>query len=108
MLDECLLSGARFAREVARAAWESGLSVRAAVCAGEGAIFEDASEQQSFATPASARAAQLLSRLRKGAHSALAIEGAGPLLLEQLRLRLQGWELEPGSEGEPVIFRPVK
>ena len=70
-VEDGLVSAARFAREVLQATFEDGVSARAAVCAGEGELFDDASGQVAVATPASARAAALLD------HSARSGPGEG-------------------------------
>jgi len=104
--DEGLIAGARFAREVARAAWEHGIAVRAAVCAGLGGAFDDANGRAALALSTPAQAEALLGRLRAGpARPALAVAGAQGLLIEQLRLRLSGWELDEGASAECAIWR---
>lgn len=92
--DEPLIGAARFAREVAHAALEQGVVVRAAVCAGEGVVFQDATGRPSVASPAAARAAELLEQARPLAQgrALLAVDGAAALLLTRLGQRLPGWE----------------
>ncbi|MGZ6143850.1 MAG: hypothetical protein ACXWLM_10965, partial [Myxococcales bacterium] len=108
--EEPLLSAARFALEVARGAQEHGISVRAAACAGEGAVFEDVNGHLSVASPAAACAGDLLTALRSrsGRRSAFALLGASPLLVTLLGQRLSGWETSPeGPEGATVWVGPA-
>jgi hypothetical protein len=102
--DEGLVSGVRFAREVARAALESGVSVRASVCAGEGSVFEDANGRPALASPATARASLLLASLRTGpSRPVIAVEGAVGLLRERLQARLREWTAE--AIDSSTVFR---
>jgi hypothetical protein len=104
--DEGLVGGTRFAREVARAAFEQGVVVRAVVCAGEGAVYDDASGRPALASPATVRAAELLAVIRQGpAVPTIAVDGAGGLLLELLRQRLADWELDPAGPSGCVVWR---
>jgi len=68
--------------------------VRAAVCAGDGAVFEDVNGRAAVASPASRRASELLGLARAIApdRPAFALEGASELVLTLLGQRLTGWE----------------
>jgi len=102
--DEGLVSGVRFARELTKAALETGISLRAAVCAGEGAVYEDAEGRHGLASPATARALDLLALLRGGpARPAIAVDGAVGLVRERVQQRLRGWTAEPLDSS--TIFR---
>src|SRR5207237_7218400 len=102
--DEGLVSGVRFARELTGAALEAGLSLRAAVSAGEGAVYEDAEGRHGLASPATARALQLLALLRDGAtRPAIAVDGAVGLVRERVQQRLRGWTAEHTDSS--TIFR---
>ena len=102
--DESLVSGVRFARELSRAALETGISLRAAVCAGEGAVYEDAEGRHGLATQATARAWELLASLRGGpARPAIAVDGAVGLVRERVQQRLRDWTAEPADSS--TIFR---
>lgn len=102
--DEGLTGAARFAREVARAAFERGIVLHGAICAGEGEVFEDANRRPGLASPALARAYELLLRLRgTGSSPALIVDGATGLVLERLQQRLPGWAVQ--IEADCVIFR---
>ena len=92
--DEALLSAGRFAQEVARAALERGIRVRAVVSVGEGTVFEEVNGRTAVASPSIARASVLLSHLRRlhPHRAAFAVEGASPLLATALGQRLLGWE----------------
>ena len=105
-VDEGLVNAARFAREVAGAALEHGVAVRAAICAGEGAVFEDSAGRPALASPASPRCSELLARLRAGAPGpAIAIEAPEGLVLERLRQRLAGWDPDPSAPPGCAIWR---
>ena len=101
--DEALLSAARFAHEVARGARQHGLVVRAAICLGEGAVYEDVNGQPAVASPVAARAAALLQEVRKAPGTAFAIEGASALLLSLLDQRLTGWRRGEGPLGSALF-----
>jgi hypothetical protein len=102
--DEGLVSGVRFARELTGAALEAGLSLRAAVCAGEGVVYEDAEGRHGLASPATARALELLASLRGGpAGPAIAVDGAVGLVRERVQGRLRGWTAEQVDSSS--IFR---
>ncbi len=92
--DEALQSATRFAQEVARSALAHGIVVRAAACAGEGWVYEEASGKPSVVSPAAARVNQLLAGARAAApgRPAFALEGASALLVSVLGQRLAGWE----------------
>jgi hypothetical protein len=93
--DEGLTGATRFARELVRAALEYGVVVHGAICAGEGEVFEDANCASGIASPALARAYELLLRLRdRGTTPTLAIGGAQGLVLERVQQRLAGWKME--------------
>ena len=106
-LQEGMISVARFAREVAAASLEHGVIVRGAICAGGGAVFEDAGGQANLASPSHARATDLLKRLQAGPPCpALAIEAVPAALLDRIQQRLPGWKLETaGEENAPAIWR---
>jgi len=102
--DEGLVSGVRFARELTRAALETGLSLRAAVVAGQGAVYEDAEGRHGLASEATARAWELLTSLRGGpAGPAIAVDGAVGLVRERVQQRLRDWSAEPADSS--TIFR---
>jgi len=102
--DEGLVSGVRFARELIRAAVEWGLTLRAAVCAGEGGVYEDAEGRPGLASPATARAWELLTALRGGPEgTAIAVDGAVGLVRERVQQRLRDWTAE--SSDSSTIFR---
>jgi hypothetical protein len=102
--DEGLVSGVRFARELTKAALETGISLRSAVCSGEGAVYEDAEGRHGLASPATARALDLLAVLRAGpARPAIAVDGAVGLVRERVQQRLRGWSAEPLDSS--TIFR---
>jgi hypothetical protein len=102
--DEGLVSGVRFARELIRAAVEWGLTLRAAVCAGEGGVYEDAEGRPGLASPATARAWELLNSVRGGPEgSAIAVDGAVGLVRERVQQRLRDWTAE--SSDSSTIFR---
>ena len=95
-LDAALFSAARFAQEVARSALDHGVVVRAAVCAGEGELFEDVNGVPSVTSPAARRAAELLAAARaiSPGRPAFALEGASELVARLLGQRLAGWQRE--------------
>ncbi|HWE24139.1 MAG TPA: hypothetical protein VG496_09385, partial [Myxococcales bacterium] len=104
--EEGLVGGTRFAREVARAAFEQGVVVRAVVCAGEGAVYDDASRRAALASPAMVRAAELLAVIRQGpAVPTIAVNGVTGLLLELLQQRLAEWELDPEGPSGCAVWR---
>jgi hypothetical protein len=93
--DEGLTGATRFARELIRSALEHGVVVHGAICAGEGDVFVDANGHAGLASPALARAYELLLRLRRrGATPVLSIGGAQGLVLERVQQRLAGWKME--------------
>ena len=95
-----------FAREVARASFEHGVVVRAVVCAGEGAMYEDAAGRLGLAAPANVRAAELLAIIRQGpAVPTIAVDGAKGLLVERLQQRLAGWELDRDGPDEAAVWK---
>jgi hypothetical protein len=109
-LDEALQSAGRFAQEVARSALEHGIVVRAAACAGEGQIFEDAAGRPAVVSPAASRVQELLAAARTAApgRPAFALEGASSLLVSLLGQRLAGWEKAPeGPEGAALWIGPA-
>jgi hypothetical protein len=93
-LEAALFSAARFAQEIARSALDQGVIVRAAVCAGEGVVFEDVNGRPAVASKASRRATDLLAAARAIApdRPAFALEGASELVVTLLGQRLSGWE----------------
>jgi hypothetical protein len=104
--DEGLVGAARFAREVARTSFEYGVAVRAVVCAGEGAVYGDASGRPGLASAATVRAAELLAVIRGGpAVPTIAVDGGKGLLLERLKQRLAGWELDPDGPAGCAVWR---
>ena len=104
--DEGLVGAARFAREVARASMEHGVVVRAVVCAGEGAVYDDAAGRLNLASRATVRAAELLATIRQGpAVPTIAVDGAKSLLVERLQQRLAGWQLDPDGPQGCVVWR---
>ncbi|HYZ87847.1 MAG TPA: hypothetical protein VE620_00995, partial [Myxococcales bacterium] len=106
--EEGLVGGTRFAREVARAAVEQGVVVRAVVCAGEGAVYDDASGRPSLASPAMVRAAELLAVIRQGpAVPTIAVDGVTGLMLERLQQRLADWDLDPAGPAGCALWRLV-
>src|SRR3954468_9618216 len=108
-LDAALFSAARFAQEIARSALDQGVVVRAAVCVGEGAVFEDVNGRVAVASPASRRAAELLATARAIApdRAAFALEGASELVATLLTQRLAGWERAPdGPAGTTIWLGP--
>jgi hypothetical protein len=107
--DEGLVGAARFAREVARASFEHGVVVRAVVCCGEGAVYDDAAGHPGLASRATVRAAELLATIRQGpAVPTIAVDGAKNLLLERLQQRLAGWELDPDGPAGCAVWRLPK
>jgi hypothetical protein len=97
--DEGLTGATRFARELMRAALEHGVVVHGAICGGEGDVFVDANGHAGLASPALARAYELLLRLRRrGAAPILSIAGAQGLVLERVQQRLAGWKMELESD----------
>jgi len=104
--DEGLVGGSRFAREVARTALEHGVVVRGVVCAGEGAVYDDAVGRPSLASPATVRAAEILAIIRQGpAVPTIAVDGATGLLLERLQQRLADWQLDPSPPAGCAVWR---
>ena len=108
-VEAALFSAARFAQEIARSSLDQGVIVRAAVCAGEGVLFEDVNGRSAVASPASRRAADLLAAAREIApdRAAFALEGASELVVALLGQRLTGWERAPGGpDGTAVWLGP--
>jgi hypothetical protein len=104
--DEGLVGGSRFAREVARSALEHGVVVRAVVCAGEGAVYDDALGRPALASPATVRAAEILATIRQGpAVPTIAVDGATGLLLERLQQRLADWQLDASPPAGCAVWR---
>jgi hypothetical protein len=102
--DEGLVSGVRFARELTRAVLEVGVSLRTAVVAGEGAVYEDADGRHGLASPATARAWDLLGSLRNGpARPSMIVDGAVGLVRERVQQRLRDWTAETADS--TTIFR---
>jgi hypothetical protein len=97
--EDGLVSAARFAREVAQATSEDGLVLRAAVCAGDGELFLDAAGLHAVASPASARAVELLGesarRCPEGAF--IAFEELPEGLRERVGQRVRGFSASTGS-----------
>jgi len=109
-VEAALFSAARFAQEIARSSLDQGVVVRAAVCAGEGVLFEDVNGRSAVASPASRRAADLLEAAREIApdRAAFALEGASELVVTLLGQRLTGWERAPeGPDGTAVWLGPL-
>lgn len=109
--DAALFSAARFAQEIARSAFDHGVVVRAAVCIGEGAVFEDVNGKPAVASPAGRRASELLAAVRaiSPKRPALALEGASELVVTLLGQRLTGWErAEGGPAGAATWLGPAR
>ena len=107
--DEGLVGAARFAREVAKASLEYGVVVRAVVCTGEGAMYDDAGGRPGLAAAATIRAAELLAVIRGGpAVPTIAVDGAKGLMLERLQQRLAGWEMDPEGPPGATVWRLQK
>ncbi|HET9754127.1 MAG TPA: hypothetical protein VFP52_14235, partial [Myxococcales bacterium] len=109
--DAALFSAARFAQEIARSAFDHGVVVRAAVCVGEGAVFEDVNGRPAVASLAARRAAELLAAVRaiSPRRPALALEGASELVMTLLGQRLTGWErAEGGPAGAATWLGPAR
>jgi hypothetical protein len=107
--DAALFSAARFAQEIARSALDQGVVVRAAVCVGEGAVFEDVNGKVAVVSPAARRATELLAATRAMApdRAAFALEGASQLVVTLLGQRLAGWErVGDGPKGTTVWLGP--
>jgi|GEM_PF-382264 len=103
--DEGLIGVTRFAREVARTTHQHGIVIRAVICAGEGAVFEDVHGHFNLASAASARASELLASLRGGpVRPLLLVQGASGALLERLQRRLQGWKLDGNAGPDVALF----
>jgi hypothetical protein len=107
-MDAALYGAARFAQEIARAALEQGIRVRAAVSAGEGAVYDDANGTPSVTSPSAARVAELLAALRPlaGNRPAFALEGASFAVLTALSQRMAGWTKVDGPPGVSVWLGP--
>ena len=106
--DEALLSAARFALEVSRAAIQQGIAVRAAICAGEGTLFEDVNGQTAVASAAAPRASALLGAARSAfpGRAAFALEGGSAQVVALLEKRLAGWTAAGLSEGAALWLGP--
>jgi len=108
-VDAALLSAARFAQEIARSALEEGVLIRAAVCVGDGELFEDIDGRTAVVSPASRRASELLGSARVAApdRAALVLQGASRLIVTLLGQRLAGWErASDGPEGAAIWLGP--
>jgi hypothetical protein len=108
-VDAALLSAARFAQEIARSALEQGVLIHAAVCAGDGEVFEDINARTAVVSPASLRASELLGSARVAApdRAALVLQGASRLVVTLLGQRLAGWErAADGPEGAAIWLGP--
>jgi len=108
-VDAALLSAARFAQEIARSALEQGVLIRAAVCVGEGELFEDIDGGAVVVSPAARRAGELLGSARASApdRAALVLQGASRLIVTLLGQRLSGWErAADGPEGAAIWLGP--
>ncbi len=105
-LDAALLSAARFAQEIARSALDNGVTVRAAVCAGDGAVFEDINGRPMVASPAARRASDVLAAVREAApaRASFALEGASELVVTLLGQRLAGWERAPDPTADVALW----
>ena len=102
--DEALVSGVRFARELTRAVLEVGLTLRTCVVAGEGSVYEDADGRHGLASPATARAWELLGSLRNGpCRPSMIVDGAVGLVRERVQQRLRDWTAEASDSS--TIFR---
>jgi hypothetical protein len=106
--DPALLGAARFAQEVAQSALEQGIRVRAAVCAGEGTLFEDANGQLSVDSRSAARVWEILAAIRSIApeRPAFALEGASFMVVALLQQRLAGWQRVEGPGGVALWLGP--
>src|SRR5438067_1391606 len=91
---------------VARSALDQGVIVRAAVCVGEGVLFEDVNGQPAVASLASRRASELLAAAREIApgRAAFALEGASELVVALLGQRLAGWERAPDGPPDTAVW----
>jgi hypothetical protein len=107
--DAALFSAARFAQEIARSALDQGVVVRAAVCVGEGTVFEDVNGRSAVTSPAARRATELLASARAIApdRAAFALEGVSDLVVTLLGQRLAGWERAvDGPQGTAIWLGP--
>ena len=104
--DAALFSAGRFAQEVARSALDHGVVVRAAVCLGEGTVFEDVNGRPAVASEAARRSADLLGAARTAAPkaAALALEGASETVVTLLGQRLAGWQRVAGTAPRVAIW----
>jgi hypothetical protein len=107
---EPLLSAARFALEVARAAQEHGIALRGAACSGDGAVFEDIGGRPAVASDGSHCAAELLAalRTRPQKRSAFALTGVSPLVVQLLGQRLAGWEQSDDAPRGATVWVSVR
>jgi len=105
-VEAALFSAARFAQEIARSALDQGVIVRAAVCAGEGVVFDDVNGRPAVASKASLRAAELLAAAREIApdRPAFVLEGASDLVVALLGQRLAGWERASGGPPDTAVW----
>jgi hypothetical protein len=107
--EDGILKLARFAREVAQATLEHRITIRAAICAADGALFEDASGRVNLASPSRARAAELLRTLScSSPGSLLAVETTDTALREAIQQRMTGWKLEPSSQPSCAVWRKLQ
>jgi hypothetical protein len=105
-IEAALFSAARFAQEIARSALDQGVIVRAAVCSGEGVVFDDVNGRPAVASKASRHAAELLAAAREIApdRPAFALEGASDLVVALLGQRLAGWERASGGPPDTAVW----
>jgi len=105
-LEAALFGAARFAQEIARSALDQGVIVRAAVCVGDGVLFEDVNGLPAVASLASRRASELLAAAREIApgRAAFALEGASELVVTLLGQRLTGWERAPDGPPQTAVW----
>jgi hypothetical protein len=105
-LEAALFSAARFAQEIARSALDQGVIVRAAVCSGEGVVFDDVNGRSAVASPVARRATDLLAAAREISpdRAAFALEGASELVVTLLGQRLAGWERAPDGPPDTAIW----
>ena len=67
-------------------------------------MFEDAEGRHGLASPATARALELLNLLRAGAkRPSIAVDGAVGLVRERVQQRLRDWTAEPTDSS--TVFR---
>jgi hypothetical protein len=109
-MDPALLGASRFAQEVAQSALEQGIRVRAAVCAGEGTLFDDANGQPSVDSRSANRVSEILAAIRSIApdRPAFALEGASFVVVALLQQRLAGWQRVEGPGGVALWLGPSR